>query len=115
MMKILIWNPYLPESSDDDEPTILYDDDLLELDNEDSTIIRDMEPLSERAYDKEFPKEDNTQPVNTFHGPFGPYFPDFTTLALFTWRTKHFICEYVENAAPSIRFFCPSTYSSFTL
>ncbi len=51
------------------------DDDSDEVENE-STVVDESRPFFEG-----------------FHGEYGPYFQNFTSTMLFTWISKHMICE----------------------
>jgi hypothetical protein len=68
-----------------DEP-VLFDDDI------EKVLVNDYESDVEEGLDDGVLEEESSN-FESFSGKYDLYFPNFTSLMIFIWITKHMICK----------------------
>ena len=68
------------------DESVLFDDDI------EKVLVNDYKSDVEEGLDDGVLEEESSN-FEGFSGKYGPYFPNFTSLMIFIWITKHMICK----------------------
>ena len=86
--------------SDEEYNTDSIEEKGYDVESEEEYSTDSIEELDEEQDDDSDEMEDESTVVDEshpffkgFHGEYGPYFQNFTSTMLFTWISKHMICE----------------------